>query len=53
MFLLDFIAYLVMLAIAIAVLGVVILGIVFGVTCIGGFIGGIFNELRNLIIERT
>lgn len=53
MFLLDLIAYLVMLAIAIAALGVVILGFVFGVTCIGGFVWGLFNELRTLIIKRT
>lgn len=53
MFLLDLIAYLVMLAIAIAALGVIILGFVFGVTCIGGFVWGLFNELRTLIIKRT
>ena len=53
MFLLDLIAYLVMLAIAIAALGVIILGFVFGVTCISGFLGGLFNELRTLIVKRT
>lgn len=53
MFLLDLIAYLVMIAIAIAVLGVIILGCVFGVTCIGGFICGLLNELKTLIIKRT
>ncbi len=46
MVLLDFIAYLVMLVLAIAVLGIIILGCVFGVTFIGGFICGLFNELK-------
>lgn len=53
MFLLDLIAYLVMLAIAIAVLGVIILGCLFGVTCIGGFVWGLFNELYKLIYKHV
>lgn len=49
MVLLDFIAYLVMLVLAIAVLGIIIFGCVFGVTCIGGFILGLFDELKMLL----
>ncbi|MBQ7852640.1 MAG: hypothetical protein IKA19_08170 [Muribaculaceae bacterium] len=53
MVLLDFIAYLVMLVLAIALLGLIILGVSICGTFVVGFFGGLFNELKKYILERT
>lgn len=53
MVLLDFIAYLVMLVLAIALLGLIILVVSICGTFVVGFFGRLFNEMKKYILERT